>query len=166
MSHPTAITRTKISAPTKWLIDNNKIYGHVLHWGEGKAYVDTQAMLDHVRSQGLYYSVEAYDPYSNDPRVCVFPRYFIPDTIVCNYVLNVLEPKDRMRMIDDMRFTIPKTGIIYVAVRSDKIAGTPHKDGVITKRGTFQKSFKQADLEARGFEVIHNGGHFLIGQMG
>lgn len=115
-AHLTAITRSKISVPMRYLTKLNLIKGNALDYGCGKGF--------DAESLGL----DKYDPY-------FFPekpskKY---DTIVCNYVLNVIEGGEK-RM--DVAFAIydllEEGGKAYITVRRDV-----KKEG-LTKRGTYQ----------------------------
>jgi hypothetical protein len=143
----TAIHRTRVSAPLRWLLDNGLIVGSTCNWGEGYAYQDTIAM-----------NGEAYDPNSKylDRRVMPTRRF---DTIYCGYVLNTLTAPEALDVMITVRNHLHVGGTAYFAVRTDKIAGTPFEDGVITKRGTFQCSYKPYLPK---LNVIHRTGHYAI----
>jgi hypothetical protein len=121
----TQITRTKVSAPTKFLVDNGCVWGDILHYGEGKAFADRDALA----TLGEVYS---YEPNSKD-------RNFLPirswDFGVANYVLNTLPPESRRDALYDMYY---RCSYSYITVRTDKVNGTPFEDGVLTSKGTFQ----------------------------
>jgi hypothetical protein len=132
-SEKTQIARTKVSAPTQFIVDNALVFGDVLHFGEGKAFADTSA-LDALPNVNY---VQPYDPNSPDEwkrndsvlRGCNY------DFSVCNYVLNTLTEIDRRKAFLDAFMSSLYT---IFTVRIDKVAGEPLSDGVITKRGTFQ----------------------------
>ena len=136
-SGKTAIARTKVSAPTQWLIDNYGFYGKILHFGEGKAYQDTQALRD---LPGVD-SVEAYDPNSAHLHKRVLPPVGAGfDYVVCNYVLNVLPEEDRSAAL----VAAFGRGLYNIfTVRLDKVEGKPYDDGVITSKGTFQSQLDE-----------------------
>lgn len=128
-SGATAITRKTVSAPTRWILDNYFVHGRVLHYGEGKAYKDTQAL------RNVAESVDAYDPNSEDEDKRTREPGCHYDLVVCNYVLNTLLPQER----EDVFIDAFLAGLDSVfTVRLDKVMGQPHEDGVITQRGTFQ----------------------------
>ena len=82
INHPylTAIKRTDLSVPTRYLLQHNLLKGRILDYGCGFGY-DTDELI----KRG--YNIIGYDYYY---------RPYYPegkfDTIICNYVLNVLEP--------------------------------------------------------------------------
>jgi hypothetical protein len=130
-SAATAITRTKVSAPTRWLVNNNYLYGLVCHFGEGKAFMDTEAMNNMQEVDGVY----AYEPASADPNKQELPLGCPFEFVVANYVLNVLEPEERAEAF--IQAYLKGVSAIFT-VRLDSVNGTPYKDGVITQRNTFQ----------------------------
>ena len=82
INHPylTAIRQTTLSAPTRYLLQHGMLKGRILDFGCGFGFD-----ADELKRQG--YDIAGYDYYYR-------PKY--PegkfDTILCNYVLNVLEP--------------------------------------------------------------------------
>ena len=146
-SGATAIARTKVSAPTQWLIDNHYVYGDVLHFGEGKAFLDTEAIASLPNVDSVY----AYDPNSYDPRKRTLPLGCPFHYAVCNYVLNTLTPQDREDAF--YKAFLSATYAIYT-VRLDKVAGEPMFDGVVTKRGTFQAQLKAEEWITWFYDAI------------
>ena len=96
-----------------------------------------ERLLDHGCGRGvdvLFFrslGVEAYcyDPYySPDPSV-LRPRGY--DVVTSFFVLNVLPPRERRRVIRELARLVRPGGRVYVAVRSDRdttIRGAPHLD--------------------------------------
>jgi len=118
-SHKTAIRRNKISRPTQTLIDNNVIKGNVLDYGCGHGY-DAETM-----------GFDKYDPFFFPNGLDKNKKY---DTIICNYVLNVLNCEQEKEVIADIRKRLKKGGCAYLSVRRDKFT-----EG-INKKGTYQRS--------------------------
>lgn len=139
-SRLTQMTRTAPSRPTRWLLETRTVENKtVLHHGRGKAFVDSVAMWE----AGAV--VTEYDPNVpgiDDPDV-LHQHY---DVVVSNFVLNVLPPVERDRVLDEIMRAVKFGGVAYIAVRTDKVNGTPVEDGVLTSRGTFQ-----AQLDAAGW---------------
>ena len=134
-SAKTAITRTKSSFPIKFLVDYGYLHGRVLHYGSGKDYKGTK-LLETVAS------VTCYDPtFAPDKSVLVNGVY---NSIVCNYVLNVLPYFKRRIVIEEMSNL---SRLAFITVRTDCVNGTIHEDGVITKKGTFQKTYTKETLK-------------------
>ena len=82
INHPylTAIKRTDLSVPTRYLLQHNLLKGKILDYGCGFGY-DT----DELKNRG--FDIQGYDYYYRPD----YPEDKF-DTIICNYVLNVLEP--------------------------------------------------------------------------
>lgn len=105
--HLTAIERTSMSFPTRWLKEHNLLKGEILDFGCGFGY-DT----DELKKQG--YDIVGYDNhYRLDYPI---KRY---DTIICNYVLNVLEPNEQAEVLMSVSELIKPLGKAYFAVRRD-----------------------------------------------
>lgn len=135
-SKKTQIARTEVSAPTRWLLENAAQYirgRRIVNFGEGKAFADT-------RELGILSGKEpfGYDPNSPMESHRVPPPEGVFDACVSNYVFNTLAPVARRIAFQDMLRYAP---VGFVSVRKDKIKGKPAFDGVITSRGTFQKSY-------------------------
>jgi ATP adenylyltransferase len=105
--HLTAIERTSMSFPTRWLKQNNLLKGEMLDFGCGYG-IDT----DQLKEQG--FNVVGYDNHYR-------PDYPIKrfDTIICNYVLNVLEPNEQAEVLMSVSELLKPTGKAYFAVRRD-----------------------------------------------
>jgi len=115
--HRTAITRKQPSKPMQRLSSDKRLRGRTLDYGCGKGF-DVE-----------HFGIEGYDPhYQPDLPAGKF------ETIVCNYVLNVIESeKQRETVLDDIQNRLTDTGTAYVTVRNDKRALTGSKRG-----GTWQ----------------------------
>lgn len=122
-SYNTAIKRSKPSAPLKYLLGKDLIYGNILDYGCGRG-------LDSEYLKGLNYSVDSYDPHWN-PNGISRESY---DSIFCNYVLNVLETDSEiLSVVQKATSFLSDNGKAYFAVRRDI-----KKDG-FTRRG-FQRN--------------------------
>lgn len=118
-SWKTAIVRTKLSAPVRYLREHRLIKGYVLDYGCGRGFDAT------------YLGWDKYDPhyYPDDPS-------FLYDTIICSYVLNTL-PKSREReILDDIRQYLRFFGHAYITVRRNV------KKPGYTKLGTYQRNVR------------------------
>lgn len=103
-AHLTAIARTKPSNPVKYLYDSSKLNGRVLDFGCGRG--------ADVRFLGC----TGYDPHYS-PEYPVGPF----DTIVCNFVLNVIESDvERDGVLTKINDLLSADGVAYITVRNDK----------------------------------------------
>jgi diadenosine tetraphosphate (Ap4A) HIT family hydrolase len=109
INHPylTAIKRTDLSVPTRYLLRHGLLKGRILDFGCGFGF-DT----DELSRQGM--DVTGYDYYYR-------PDYPVGkfDTIVCNYVLNVLEPYAQAEVLMNVSNLLKPDGAAYFAVRRD-----------------------------------------------
>lgn len=109
INHPylTAIKRTDLSVPARYLLQHDLLNGRILDFGCGFGY-DTEEL----KRQG--YDITGYDDY-----YC--PEY--PegkfDTIFCIYVLNVLEPYAQAEVMMNVSNLLSPKGTAYFAVRRD-----------------------------------------------
>ena len=107
-SYNTAITRKSISAPTKYLLSKNLLTGSILDFGCGKGY-DSY----YLKSKG--YDVTSYEPHWN-PLDYSNKKY---NTIICNYVLNVLNEEDEKIAISKILSALKPGGTAFISVRRD-----------------------------------------------
>lgn len=101
--HKTAITRSKFPQPTQYLVNHDLLHGDTLDFGCGKcAELNSQLGID------------SYDSYYQ-------PLYPIKqyDTIVCNYVLNVVPPDIQKWIVSQIKGLLKPNGIAYISVRRD-----------------------------------------------
>jgi len=115
----TAITRTKLSAPVKWLVHNGYLHPmfKTLDYGSGKGY------------DAKFLGFSAYDP--NHGPYEIHGRF---DIITCTYVLNTVPEEEREAILADIYWHLTPGGRAYITVRRDI------KKPTWTKRGTFQDS--------------------------
>ncbi len=103
----TAKQRDKVSFPTNALFKKNKIRGRILDFGCGFG-----KDVDFLKSKKL--EVQGYDPH------------FLPkqpkgkfDTIICNYVLNVLLWEEQLNVLMLVSELLKPNGKAYFSVRRD-----------------------------------------------
>lgn len=165
----TAMKRNKPSGPLKFAIEENLIGREVLDYGCGRG-----DDVTHLLKFPDHFKVSGWDPnyllvITNQVRALpvktdleINKQY---DTVLCTFVLNVLTKKDRIKAINNVLKLTKKNGRAIFAVRSTKdgITGTPHEDGVITARKTFQKAYTKADLQKEiPMARIIEKGRFII----
>jgi len=106
-SHLTVKERTEPSLPTRSLFKEKRLIGKILDFGCGLG-----ADVEFLRNNKL--EVIAYDKY-------YFPEYPQEkfDTIICNYVLNVLLPEEQTQVLMEVAQLLKSSGKAYFAVRRD-----------------------------------------------
>ena len=123
-AHLTAIARRALSTPAKYLRDHSLLEGRTLDFGCGRGF-DAQEL-----------GIEGYDPH-------YFPAQPLGKycTIMCNFVLNVIESKkERDAVVARIRSLLLSGGTAYISVRNDKSALKG-----FTSKGTWQ-GFIELDL--------------------
>lgn len=106
-SHLTAKERTKISFPTQWLLSRRMLQGEILDFGCGFGFD-----CDELQKQGV--KIDSYDKFHK-------PEYPVKkyDTIICNYVLNVLQPDEQPEVLMAISELLKPEGKAYFTVRRD-----------------------------------------------
>lgn len=109
INHPylTAIKRTDLAVPTRYLLQHQLLKGRILDFGCGYGF-DT----DELKRQG--YDIIGYDYYYRPD----YPEGKF-DTIICNYVLNVLEPYAQAEVMMNVTNLLSPQGTAFFAVRRD-----------------------------------------------
>lgn len=128
-SHLTAKEREKMSFPTAWLLRNRFLKGDILDFGCGYG-------KDVEQLQARGYKCEGYDlfHYPNYPK----SKF---DTIICQYVLNVLKPNEQQKVLMEISSLLKPGGRAFFTVRRDvKYEGfRMHK---VHKKTTYQCNVK------------------------
>jgi diadenosine tetraphosphate (Ap4A) HIT family hydrolase len=106
-SHRTAKERDKMSFPSRILSEKKLIRGKTLDFGCGFG-----KDVEELRTKGI--DITGYDPY-------YFPDYPTQtyDTILCHYVLNVLQNQDQARVLYQISRLLKFGGKAYFSVRRD-----------------------------------------------
>ncbi|MBD2597783.1 HIT domain-containing protein [Nostoc spongiaeforme FACHB-130] len=124
-SHLTAIERTYLSFPAKFLLNQNLLRGKILDFGCG---FGNDVKL--LREQG--FDITGYDPY-------YLPNY--PhgkfDTIICFYVLNVLFAEEQANVLMEVSHLLKPGGKAYYVVRRD-IKKQGFREHYVHKKPTYQ----------------------------
>ncbi len=165
----TAIHRTKPSRPVQYLLSKNLIphNGSILDFGCGIGF-DVQ----YLKKKG--FRINGYDPHLEfgfpDNVLIEEPSYKF---VMMNYVINVIPNNEyRIKALDRAWKQVSKNGHLWISARSnkeiDKLAiksnWLKHKDGFITKRGTFQKGFDEITLKIT-IEKLENKSRFEINKV-
>lgn len=115
-SAKTAITRKNLSLPSRYLLETNRLQGDCLDYGCGKGF-DCDAL-----------GMPGFD--TNHRPELPQGQY---DTIICNYVLNVIEsPGERFDTVMHIMSLLRPGGTAYISVRNDSF-----KEGY-TSTGSWQ----------------------------
>ncbi|AFZ30135.1 histidine triad (HIT) protein [Gloeocapsa sp. PCC 7428] len=124
-SHLTAIERTYLSFPAKFLLNNNLLKGKILDFGCG---FGNDVKL--LRQKG--FDITGYDSY-------YFPNYPQEkfDTILCFYVLNVLFPEEQANILMEVSHLLKPGGKAYYAVRRD-LKKEGFREHYVHKKQTYQ----------------------------
>lgn len=125
--HLTAIDRTSMSFPTRWLKQHNLLKGQILDFGCGLGY-DT----NELKAQG--YDIKGYDNYYRPE----YPEKRF-DNIICIYVLNVLEPNEQAEVLMSVAELLKPTGKAYFAVRRD-LKSEGFRTHYVHKQPTYQSN--------------------------
>jgi DNA phosphorothioation-associated putative methyltransferase len=107
--------------------------------------------VNHLREQGYGLS-RGYEPNMPCPDIFIdkeeeyLPKFKF-NIVTLIYVLNVVEGIEKRKEILRRAFYLSDKHIL-IAVRTEKINGMTYKDGVMTKRKTFQKRYTTEELLA------------------
>lgn len=106
MTHKTAIQRTKLSLPARYLSREGLLRGRCLDYGCGRGF-DADNLC-----------IRGYDPYWRPYKNVLIPQYY--HTVMCNYVLNVVGEAEREDILDEIFWLLAPNGIAYISVRRDR----------------------------------------------
>ncbi len=139
----TAIARTSASAPLQWLLNDLWVISSVLDYGCGKG-MD----VEHLNNMG--FEAYGYDPHYRPNGIPLIQS----NTVLCTYVLNVIEDKaTRDDIVARLIGYTKPGGYVFITVRNDKdkLNGT-------TSRGTWQGFIDCPD----GWKVHTSNSSFII----
>ena len=138
--HKTAMTRYDLSKPIKSLLEYNLIKSDtkVFDYGCGQG-SDIRGL------KSLGYKVAGWDPvFANEqPKIT-------SDIVNLGFVINVIEdPIERVETLLDAFYNTKKLLVVSALIQEtvDSKVATPFRDGVLTKRNTFQKFYEQSELQ-------------------
>lgn len=106
-SHRTAKERDKMSFPTRILLERDLLTGEIIDFGCGFG-KDVEELKD------KNFNIDGYDPYYK-------PEYPQKEfyTIICHYVLNVLQNQDQAKVLYEVSRLLKFGGKAYFSVRRD-----------------------------------------------
>lgn len=146
----TAIHRKQISVPLQKILNLNFLNKNqkILDYGCGHGYD-----LLHLKNNG--FNIIGYDKFIKTYSDDSYAKYSY-DIIFCFYVLNTIHlEKDRIEVLSNILNCLKKNGQAFIAVRSiDEFQSQKtetyieFKDGIVTKKNTFQKYFTSEYLES------------------
>ena len=134
----TARPRNTLSIPTNILLNSNLLVGKILDYGCGYGF-DTQFL----KVKG--FNINGYDKYNelyNKPYL-LEDAY---DTIICNYVFNVIDLKEHNKLLNKLK---QLSNNIYISVRSDNNSIKNNwkyiksDDYWLTPKGTYQRFYTE-----------------------
>lgn len=125
--HLTAIERTSVSFPTRFLKERKLLIGEILDFGCGFGF-DTDQL------QKLGFNIVGYDNFYRPE----YPKKQF-DTIICNYVLNVLESNEQAEVLMSVSELLKPTGKAYFAVRRD-LKNEGFRTHYVHKQPTYQSN--------------------------
>ncbi|GAA2183403.1 DNA phosphorothioation-associated putative methyltransferase [Micromonospora lupini] len=139
--HLTAIARPDLSKPVALALADGIIAPSLTVFDYGCGRGDDVTRL----------KVLGYEAHGWDPGHCPDSRIRSADVVNLGYVVNVIEdPAERARVLRTA-WSLARH-VLVVAARPDwearNVAGKRHGDGILTNRGTFQKFFRQEELQA------------------
>lgn len=140
LRHKTAIARYRFSRPIQTILEHDLLTEAVslLDYGCGQG-------DDVNRLKDMGFAVSAWDPVYN-PAGPKEPA----DIVNLGFVLNVIEdPIERTGVLHEAYELSKKLLVVstLIASSSTQVLGRPYKDGILTSRNTFQKYFRQEELE-------------------
>lgn len=158
LSRTTALNHTRNpSQPVVRICKDGRVDGkRVLHLGTGLDRFAGQAL----RRAGAV-SVDDYDPNFYPDRSVLDSTY---DVVLCNYVLNILPPKERARVYENIAACTAPGGAAYICVQgkwpvqNKHRVVKPYEDGYVirdTSVPTFRKGYDPEDLVAEIHEILH-----------
>jgi len=158
LSRTTALNHARNpSQPVVRICNDGLVKGkRVLHLGTGLDRFAKNALL---RAGAV--SVDDYDPNFYPDRSVLNSIY---DVVLCNYVLNILIPKERKLVYDDIAACTDSQGVAYLCVQGKWPVLNKHKivraykDGYVvqdTSVLTFRKGYDLQDLIDEVCQILH-----------
>lgn len=158
LSRTTALNHTRNpSQPVVQICNDGRVAGkRVLHLGTG---LDRFAKETLLKAGAV--SVDDYDPNFYPDRSVLNSTY---DVVLCNYVLNILIPKERQLVYEDIAACTNPKGTAYLCVQGKWPVLNKHKlvreyeDGYVvrdTSVPTFRKGYDTQELIDEVCRILH-----------
>ena len=147
-SHLTAMERTNLSSPMRFLLNQDLLRSRILDFGCG---LGNDVKL--LKLKGL--DITGYDPHHTP----IYPEGKF-DTIFCGYVLNVLLPAEQADVLMNVAHLLKPGGRAYYAVRRD-LKKEGFREHYVHKKQTYQcivkLPFKSIELTeyCEIYEYVH-----------
>ncbi len=138
--HKTALTRYELSKPVRTLLEYGQLRTNTTFFDYG---CGQGADVDGLRELG--HSASGWDPVHRSDE-----KKDEADIVNLGYVLNVIEdPAERLETLLDAFRHARQLLVVSALIREtvETSNATAFRDGVLTKRNTFQKFFEQHDLQ-------------------
>jgi DNA phosphorothioation-associated putative methyltransferase len=138
--HKTAISRYNFSKPVQSILEYNLLEDNESLFDYGCGLGDD---LRGLTSMG--YKCSGWDPVHKADE-----KKNTADVVNLGFVLNVIEnPEERIEVLHDAYGLSKKLLVVTTLLTNDNTASnpTPHKDGYLTNRNTFQKYYEQPELQ-------------------
>lgn len=139
--HKTAIRRNKLSRPVSLLLEANLLNSNVSFFDYGCGHGQD---LEILKKNG-FLQVHGFDPYYSPGA-----EKRNADVVNLGYVLNVIEnPRERADTLKSAFDLAVKVLCVSVMTTSQQgYEGEEYSDGVLSKKGTFQKYFDQSEIKS------------------
>lgn len=140
-SHLTAMSRTTLPVPVRWLLSQGMVHGRILDYGCGKCKALNNKMLDFPNVEG----VVSYDPHWHPAPFSPAGKYPIQypslsdfglyDVILCTYVLCTVDEHTQTAILSAIKEMLKPNGVGFISVRNDR----PRGGWGVSSKGTLQR---------------------------
>lgn len=147
--HKTAMTRYDLSKPVKTLLEYGMLKSGTTFFDYGCGQGSDVRGL-----QALGHQADGWDPVHR-PEVAKRPA----DVVNLGYVLNVIEdPAERVEALVDAHQHAKRLLVVSALIQEtvETSRATQFRDGILTKRNTFQKFFEQQELQQYIEDALHS----------
>jgi DNA phosphorothioation-associated putative methyltransferase len=138
--HRTALSRSSLSAPVQSLIRDGLLHPKKSFFDYGCGRGDD---LTSLHTSG--FSAAGWDPYFRPDG-----EQIVADVVNLGFVINVIEDRDERIQALENAFALASDVLAIAAMlatESHSKLGCSYRDGIVTRRNTFQKYYTQAELQ-------------------